>query len=387
MAHSNTAQHHWFYRRLEGLYAAARDNEQKIHRFQSFELRLMASTCLPDLLRNLLFNHKDYFSWDLATLSLVDSTFELRQLCDQIRPRPVAYPELQFLNDSGLLSRVHDLSGRPRLGLYNADQHGFLFDCAKRQPDAITLLPLFREQRLIGSFNIGTSVGSKRQIHTDTATDFLQHLAAVISVCLFNGVAQEKLRHLGVTDALTGVNNRRYFDQRLPEEIARASRDSGQLSCMFIDLDRFKSINDTFGHPVGDKVLRATAQVIQNQLRTTDVVARYGGEEFAVLLTQTDNQKAIEIAERIRRRVEDQDIELESCDKPLQVSVSIGVASLSGANRTTDIAASGSRLVASADKAVYQAKATGRNRVINGNNEESQQTGQGHTRRSHLQHS
>jgi two-component system, cell cycle response regulator len=120
------------------------------------------------------------------------------------------------------------------------------------------------------------------------ATNFIEWLAAVASVCLENVANNERLKHIGLTDALTGVHNRRYFDQRLREEVDRALRKGQPLSCLLVDVDHFKHVNDKHGHLIGDAVLREVAEQIKDQLRLSDAMARYGGEEFAVLLVQTD---------------------------------------------------------------------------------------------------
>ena len=155
--------------------------------------------------------------------------------------------------------------------------------------------------------------------------------------------------------------SRRYFDQRLYEEINLVYRKQKALSCLFIDIDHFKRFNDTYGHHVGDVVLRDVASALKKQMRPNDILARYGGEEFAVLLTQTSHDDAMDMAERIRICIE----ELQTRDgegKPLKVTVSIGCTTLySDYPGGLDI--STSELLAHADSALYEAKELGRNQV------------------------
>ena len=161
---------------------------------------------------------------------------------------------------------------------------------------------------------------------------------------------------------MTELHNRRYLDRRLQEELSRASRYRQPLSCLFIDADHFKRINDNYGHQAGDSVLRELANRIRSQLRASDVATRYGGEEFALLLPQTSLNEALLLAERIRMEVAQTPVYLENGEE-LPLTVSIGVSEtlpMLGKSRHKEV---GEHLLASADQALYQAKANGRNRI------------------------
>jgi diguanylate cyclase (GGDEF)-like protein len=160
-----------------------------------------------------------------------------------------------------------------------------------------------------------------------------------------------KFEQLSVTDSLTGLLNRRYMEARVVEEIKRSTRHGFGMSFMMLDVDNFKTYNDTFGHPAGDEALKMVATVIRETLRAADVAARFGGEEFSILLPQTTAEEAIAIAERIRHNLEHHDF------PHRQVTASIGVASCSA-----ELCISAD-LVAAADRALYEAKRRGRNRV------------------------
>jgi diguanylate cyclase (GGDEF)-like protein len=153
-------------------------------------------------------------------------------------------------------------------------------------------------------------------------------------------------------DALTGLWNRRYFDERLEAEVSMARRAPRPLAVLMIDIDKFKLINDTYGHATGDEVLRRVACLLGESVRTEDIVCRYGGEEFAVIAPNTCDGAAA-LAERLRHAVETMKITF--LGKPLHVTASIGVASHDQAPETS--------LVAQADAALYRAKQAGRNRV------------------------
>lgn len=170
--------------------------------------------------------------------------------------------------------------------------------------------------------------------------------------------ANRKLEALSSTDGLTGLHNRRFFDERLELEVGRTSR-SGPLSMLMIDVDLFKPLNDTYGHLAGDDCLRKIAQIIADGVsRKADVVTRYGGEEFAVILPDTNADGARNRAEIIRRGIaEDLDFIWEG--KPLAVTVSIGVATVAPGGRVLP-----EDVIAAADKALYEAKRNGRNTVV-----------------------
>jgi diguanylate cyclase (GGDEF)-like protein len=157
------------------------------------------------------------------------------------------------------------------------------------------------------------------------------------------------------------VHNRRYFDQRMREESDRARRSHRPISCLFVDVDHFKSINDRFGHPAGDEVLRGVAARVKAELRLSDGMGRYGGEEFAVVLADTDAAMVAAIAERVRAAVEAARFS-DSNGGEISVTVSIGTAT-AAPERTDDSAALAARLVTLADASVYRAKEAGRNRV------------------------
>jgi diguanylate cyclase (GGDEF)-like protein len=178
-----------------------------------------------------------------------------------------------------------------------------------------------------------------------------------------NATNHERLKRVGLTDSLTGVNNRRFFDQRLLEEVGRAQRSHEPLNCLFMDVDHFKRVNDEHGHQTGDQVLRVVAGLIREQLRASDVLGRYGGEEFAALLVNASAEAAMEIAERIRAVIEGYPFKtLEG--EPLAATISIGVASLSLHEDEGDMESWANALVERADQAVYTAKNQGRNQVV-----------------------
>lgn len=156
-------------------------------------------------------------------------------------------------------------------------------------------------------------------------------------------------------DSLTSAFTKRYFLDRLEEEIARSGRAERALSLLMLDIDFFKKINDTYGHPTGDEVLREFSRRIRAVIHRDDVFARYGGEEFAILLPCTNIREAIQIAERCRRAIADEAFSTSTAK--FEVTCSVGAATLNG-----DVNGS-ETLIAAADERLYEAKRSGRNRV------------------------
>jgi two-component system, cell cycle response regulator len=183
---------------------------------------------------------------------------------------------------------------------------------------------------------------------------------------------RSELERISRTDGLTGLVNRRYFDERFKEEISRASRYQSPLSCFLLDVDHFKKVNDTYGHPFGDVVLKEVAQVLQRTLRETDIVARYGGEEFIALMPEIPREEAWRAAERTRLAVEAMRLTyfptppVESRTKtsalppgPVRCTASFGLATW-----PFDAGMTAEQLIQMADNCLYEAKRSGRNRVI-----------------------
>jgi len=169
-------------------------------------------------------------------------------------------------------------------------------------------------------------------------------------------VFQRQMYESALRDGLTKVFNKKYFTDYLEKEFAFAARHAGPLALIFLDIDHFKKINDTHGHPAGDFVLSELSQMMADLLRTEDVLARFGGEEFTVLCRGSDQAGAKIVAERLRRTVEERKFTFGGKDIP--VTISLGIASIPESG-ITDHAA----FLAAADKALYEAKRSGRNRV------------------------
>jgi two-component system cell cycle response regulator len=181
-------------------------------------------------------------------------------------------------------------------------------------------------------------------------------VSETLAASLGNHLRHEQMNKLAITDGLTRLFNHRYFQERLVQEFERAKRFSQDLSLILMDIDFFKKVNDTYGHPVGDAILKAVATRISAHLRKIDLTARYGGEEFAMLLPQTNIEMAVAVAERIREDMASNPIETDKGNLTVTISLGVCDTSVNGVTRGAD-------LVRKADEALYAAKKDGRNMV------------------------
>jgi two-component system, cell cycle response regulator len=218
---------------------------------------------------------------------------------------------------------------------------------------SLKILPLKAGDRVLGAF----VVGAKRQ--AAYARDAVQQLD-VVAMHAAQSLERARLfdatERLATTDGLTGLLNHRTFQERLDAYLAQAQRYGKKLSLILCDIDHFKSVNDTYGHPIGDVVLKGVARTLAKEARNTDVVARYGGEEFAVVMPETDTAGAMVIAERIRERVAQ--VVFETEQGPLKVTMSLGVATFPADGDKK------AALVERADGCLYHAKRHGRNQSV-----------------------
>ena len=238
-----------------------------------------------------------------------------------------------------------------------ADLPGGLAERFAQAPSRFAL-PLVRRREVVGCLLV---MGERpAEIDLAEAGEFLVRFAAIVAVGLENVLNYERLKKAGLTDPLTAVNNRRFFDQRIFEESSRAKRLGQPLAAMMVDVDYFKKINDQRGHLAGDRVLKQIAALLAGRMRHSDVLARYGGEEFVLLLPDTPIDVALEVAERLRCSIAEHPFDIDA-GEPLKVTVSIGIAvgDFSGRRGQTP-----QGLIAAADRALYRAKEKGRNRVV-----------------------
>jgi diguanylate cyclase (GGDEF)-like protein len=350
-------------RQLASLIDQAESNHAIMMRHQAFDLDIVGAGSFQELVATIFRQLPIVSSLDIVTLSLVDTGADIFTVMHKLGVDFEALPNLLFHEHPEELGFELEPGRlpRPRLLPYHPVSHAMAFPLPPSGLASIALVPLIRNRRLIGSLNLGSR--DPGRFTPLLGTDFVEHMGSIIAICLENVISNEMLKYIGLTDALTGVYNRRYIDRRLVEEVARARRQGYRLSCLYIDVDHFKQVNDTYGHQAGDDVLREVASRIKAELRMSDALGRFGGEEFVVLLIDADVESASVVAQRIRASVANQ-LFLLGEGQGLAVTVSIGVAALDESERELAIEDAAQELVAQADGALYEAKQQGRDRVV-----------------------
>lgn len=299
--------------------------------------------------------------YDVAVITLHDvQRRRHRVLCvreTEGAPRVVdaeKLPGLEFRENAGLVSMVvknkHYL---PAAGALR-DSTTPVFDGKLRfHCESLLVLPLLSADEAIGTLTLASH--KRGQFRKDTR-EMLGVISNQVAVSMQNGLMYKRMETMATTDGLTGLTNHRSFQERFADLVERSQRHGHKAAMLLCDVDHFKKVNDTYGHPVGDEVLRQVARVLQAATRKIDIPARYGGEEFAVVLEATDLEGALGLAERIREDVGA--LQLESDKGTFQITMSIGVAAFPSDGAEPAV------LIERADMSLYHAKETGRNRVV-----------------------
>lgn len=217
-------------------------------------------------------------------------------------------------------------------------------------------LPLMIENETIGCLNLNDN---DKGYFNVSDLDFALNVAEFVSLSMSNALLYEKTEMLAVTDGLTGITNHQQMQVVLKSEFHRCRRYKSPLSVIILDVDYFKKVNDSYGHQMGDDVLREVAALIKRFCRANDVAARYGGEEFVLILPETGLDGAIQIAERVRCELEGRRFSFKNTE--FQVTLSCGVSEFDGERMKTP-----ADLIKVADNALYRAKSEGRNRTVPG---------------------
>jgi diguanylate cyclase (GGDEF)-like protein len=337
----------------------ALETEALFRRHQDWEVELLTITTLDRLLLYLTQGMRDRFQVDVVRLLLDDDTHDVRGLLSRIGNNPRQFSDVIFVSQPDTFPEYLAQLKQLYLGPIPAGQEEPLFN-RQESVRSVALLPLLREQQLLGVLGIG-SFNAERYT-AEMGTYFLSRLGAICAVCLENAINRARLEIGSLTDALTGLHNRRSLDLRLKDELARACRYGQPLSCVFLDLDFFKQINDEYGHAAGDAVLMQLAERLHAALRACDIAARFGGDELTVLLPGTDADEAMRLANRIHRIIIAQPFKLTE-SVSLSLTASIGVATSLPLAEQHEMTRWDHDLLHAADMALYESKRAGRNRV------------------------
>jgi two-component system cell cycle response regulator len=321
------------------------------------ESALLQAQSLPELLTVMVEGLRAALAVESVTLIVQDPQHEIRHLLLGDGHEPNSFAGVLFTDSVVTLAPQIVSLARPWLGPYVGPDHQLLFPGVEGLA-SVAILPLMRGERLVGTLNIGSADAGRFTRGQEAAV--IGHLGAVAALAFDNACNRARLVRAGLGDYLTGWHNRRYLQSRLREEVALARRRNTPIALLMIDLDRFKEINDSFGHVGGDTVIREVATRIDAQIRDSDGAARFDGDEFALLLPGAGIDEAALVARRIMKAVSSSPVEIGPGASRV-ITFSTGIAVFSPSAERVDVKALSERLLAEADAALYRAKAAGRN--------------------------
>lgn len=291
--------------------------------------------------------------YELGAITLYDAANRTHRVRKAVGEGAEAFAKLVFRDNTSLTAMaVKNRHYLPYRGEYDPRQVVFTKRAKVTGMRSVLVLPLSVREDAIGTLVLAAH---RPEAFNDALRPTLEVLANQLAVALSNAAAVERLEEMATTDGMTGCLNKRAFLEELESKIRSAERFGRKLSLLVTDIDHFKNVNDTYGHDVGDVVIKGLGAILRSVKRDTDIVARFGGEEFCVLCEETDTEGAIKLAERIREEIAASVFPTELGN--LSVTGSIGVATFPNDART------GAELFKITDRALYAAKHGGRNRV------------------------
>ena len=336
----------------QALLAILKQQTDELDTLKKLSIHLTSSLDLPDVLDavvleavRLIENARDvniflYKNHKLSFGSALDA--------DGTRNKPWSKPR-----SNGLTYTVAR-SGEMII-IENMREHPLFQNVPAHWIGSIIGIPLKVGNTVVGVMNLSRStIGG----FTPSELRLLSLLSDQAAVAISNASLHQMISRQAYSDTLTGLPNRRALDERLEAEVISARRNNYSFAVIMMDLDGFKAVNDTYGHDVGDEVLKEFASRIRSTVRGADLACRYGGEEFVVVMPDTDIGVATMVAERIRRRVAGDLFPIHKGEKSIEVTISIGIAARSTPEDTAAM------ILKRADEALYRAKRDGRNRVV-----------------------
>ena len=227
----------------------------------------------------------------------------------------------------------------------------------KYETKSLLCIPLKVKERVVGVVNVADKIIPKdSNVFTEEDLEFLAIICNYAAIAIENAQLYGEVKNLAITDGLTTLYNHQYFQTHLTVEVARVQRYEHPLSLIMFDIDSFKAFNDTYGHPMGDKVLSLIATIVKKNVRQVDIACRYGGEEFAIILPETKLKEAVLVAEKIRKSVEEAAFETGKGTLKKKMTISGGVAQFV-------VGMSKEKFVRAADDSLYKAKGGGKNKI------------------------
>ncbi len=297
---------------------------------------------------------REVAAFDFAAVTLFHRRTNQHEICAVSGEGQEGLVGRSFRHNAGLVSMVvANRHALPYRGEYDASRQTVFARGLNPPPvPSLLILPLVVHERVLGTLVLGSE---QKRAFDDTVRPALEVLASHVAVSLSNARMVGRLEELATTDGLTGLLNKRTLIEEAERRIKSAERFGKPVSVLVTDIDHFKRVNDTFGHDVGDVVIKGLGDVLRRVKRDTDIVGRFGGEEFVVVCEQTDETGAKYLAERLRKELESTEFQTEL--GPLKVTCSVGVATFPAAGRNW------AALFKATDEALYVSKRGGRNRV------------------------
>jgi diguanylate cyclase (GGDEF)-like protein len=341
----------------ERVFATIERSKYELSRFFDASRRLNSVLTPSEVYEVALEVAYDVAPFDLAAITLFDESCDRHTVAavdDRMKTGAEAWTTRIFDSNAGLVSMVVKNAHYLPFGGVVRDRKPVVFtaDESFEGMESMLVLPLVVQDAVIGTFVVAAKAAQR---YTNERREMLEVVANQVAVTLQNARLYAQMESMATTDGLTGLANHRTFQQRLDEAIARARRSKKKFTLLLTDIDHFKSVNDTYGHPVGDEVLRKVAATFEANLRETDIPARYGGEEFAIILEDTDVEGADVIANRLRTELKK--LVFQTDQGPFSRTMSIGMAEW-----PTD-ATDKQELIDLTDQALYHSKENGRDRV------------------------
>ena len=299
-----------------------KENEAILKKFHLLESKILAILNLEDFFESLLNEMMAIFKLPYVWVTVIENSklanmIELADNSEKIQQR------INFISRDTFKNCFKNIS-QPLLLNTDLAPYRVFFPQGKIHPiRSIALAPVFIDGEIMGSLNQGDT--NQTRFEADMDTSLLEQLMVKISLCLSNVMAHEKLKFFAYHDPLTGLLNRRAFENEFQREFSRSQRHGLNLSVVFTDLDDFKQINDQYGHGTGDKALQHVANTLESMSRKEDIVSRFAGDEFVILLPETSPEKAEALMGRIQELLDSQPLKAETAE--LSISLSYGIAS------------------------------------------------------------
>lgn len=343
------------YSEMEALNQSLNKRLLELYSLYQISLSLSKTFNLEDIFKSIKRLFQKTFKVDHFGIFLLDETLSTLQL-------QTSFGLPEFVRQHATFKFGEDIIGQAvatEQSIYLPDvklEQEFLLRENGIKSGAFLVIPiLIGKNRPIGAITIHRK---KRNSFSKNELSLLKKIGQVIARVLDKILLFQHTKELSITDDLTGLYNRRYFNQRYEREVVRAKRYKRPLTVLMVDIDHFKNFNDINGHLLGDEALKKVAMSLESNLRKADIVARYGGEEFVILLPEIDKSHADQVAEKLRRTIEGKNFPKEQYLPNKNLTISIGFATFPGDSTN------GKELLELADRALYQAKTEGRNRVI-----------------------